>query len=54
MVRRHVGKSFPLGGRRKRIKVLVGMPVDPGEGGANYSAQVPQRFFIDLVSVQEI
>src|ERR1700733_61026 len=44
---------FPLTGRSKPFKVLVGTAIEGDERGSNDSAKVQERFLIDLIFPQQ-
>src|SRR6516225_1789315 len=48
-----MGHSFPFARRRKAIEALVGTTAETGGAGSDDSAEMEQRFFIDLIAAQE-
>src|SRR6516165_3872654 len=48
-----MGDGFPFTRRRKAIEALVGTAPETGSAGADDTAKLKQRSFIDLVAAQE-
>src|SRR6516164_2806732 len=48
-----MGDGFPFTRRRKAIEALVGTAAETGSAGADDTAEMEQRFFIDLITAQE-
>jgi hypothetical protein len=48
-----MGDGFPFNRRREAIEALVGTTAETGSAGADNTAEMEQRFFIDLVAPKE-